>query len=219
MTIMYPGDSQPERVPAVFDDRVIFGYPDQSRPPPPPPPKGGGSMGAVLAVFAVMLIPCAILGYLVWNMSNEIGTIKADAEKDSQAQITRLTDTNVQLTAAVADRDKTILAKENEIKNANLLIASFSPIVRSLLDERQVRVDRIAVLLSSGDNGADQLPANLRNMPVWDTSAVAILTDHNDKLKAFEDNLRRKLNAPPAPPIQRGTIGAGATEIAPGRPD
>lgn len=169
-------------------------------------------MGAAFAMFAIMLIPCAILGYLVWNLNGEIGKIKTGAEMESKQQIEKLTRENGQLTTAVADRDKLILTRDNSIKDRDLLIASFSPPVRNLLQERQIRVDRIAVLLSSGDNGADQLPASLRDMPAWDTTAVAILTDHNQKLKVFEDNLRRKLNAPPAPPITKGEIGAGATD-------
>ncbi|MEQ9507206.1 MAG: hypothetical protein RLO80_13165 [Hyphomonas sp.] len=212
MTIMYPGDSQPERVPAVFDDRVIFGYPDRAAPPPPPPRRGGGGMLAALIMFGVMLVPVAILSALVWNLNNKIEQGDQEDVQKFQADIDKLTLENGQLAAAVVDRDKTIKMQKDALIANERLMEAYNPTVRELIQERQTRVDGIGNLLSSGDDGVAQLPPELRNMPPWSTEAVSILTIHNDALKKYEDDLRKKLNQPPAQPIPRGVIGAGATD-------
>ncbi len=208
MTIMYPGDSQPDRVPAVFDDRVIFGYPDQSPPPQPPPRKGGGGgMTGALVMFAVMLIPCAILGLLVWNLTSKMDEIETATKVGFEKQIAELTSANTGLTAAVAERDRTITGQEGSIRDRDLVIASFSPQVRKLIEERQERVKRIGVLLTSAPDGEDRLPADLRDMPPWDTDAIRILTDHNKKLDDYEKRLRaRPVSTQPTVP---GKIGPG----------
>jgi hypothetical protein len=211
MSIVNPGDSGP-RVPAVFDDRVIFGYPEpaQQAPPPPPPQKSGGSaVAAAFGMFFIMLIPCAILGWLVYDLNSRVSATEGQATVALETRITELTTANASKDSRIVELEQEAVRQRNTLAQQRELIASFSPSIRAQLEERQARVERIAVLLSAEPGGESLMPANLRTIPPWDTEGVRILTAHNRALEDFENRRRAMMNLPPAQPYRPGEIRPG----------
>lgn len=211
MSIVNPGDSGP-RVPAIFDDRVIFGYPEPNQPAPPAPApqkSGGGAVTAAFVMFFIMLIPCAILGWLMFDLSNRVAVTESQATAALEARITQLTSAGAGKDTRIAELEQQAINLRNTQAQQRELIASFSPSIRVQLEERQARIERIAVLLSAEPGGEQLLPTNLRTIPPWDTEGVRILTAHNRALEDFENRRRAAMNLPPAQPYRTGAIRPG----------
>jgi len=206
MSVVNPGNPRSERVPAVFDDRVIFGYPDPgaSHAPPPPQPRSGAA-GAVVAAVAIMLIPCAFLGWLAW--------VNIDArDNDDSVEIAALTTRNETL-------EQRIRTAESQLSSANGRISELEKsleIVRSVGDLLQQREQLVASirpkLPSNADAQYDRWLA-LKDRPVWDKEAIEILTRHNAGLRQLEAELQRRLDAVPTTTrVEPAPITAGRTE-------
>ncbi len=205
MSIVNPGDSGP-RVPAVFDDRVIFGYPEPSQPvqqAPPPQKSGGGAVAAAFGMFFIMLIPCAILGWFVYDFNKRFETGESERIGNQLARIAELETANTSKDNRIVELEQMVVRQNNTLAQERELNASFSPSIRALLAERQYRYDDIINLL--GDN-QQQLPANLRAIPAWDTEGVRILTTHVRALEDYQTRLRARINLPPPPPPPRPDI-------------
>ena len=170
-------------MPTVFEERTLF--------PPPQAPvidaqfskNRSGSVVPIL-IFLFMLVPCAGLGYLVWQSTDQVqqlqgqlDTIKAEGDK-------ALTDDfNAKIAALTADRD----ALRVEVETIGESQAMFDENIGRLVGESAALITEIEELLADQRKGGAPIPANLKTIPeTWDDAAIEILQKHVDALRAHK---------------------------------
>lgn len=203
MSVVNPDNLPREHMPAVFDDRLIFS------PPPPPivmePRHVGrrrGWVGALL-VFMIMLIPLSILGWLVYQQSQEIQDFVASRDNTSEAQITRLE----------AERDEARAQVDGLTVELNAWKTSGGrqndEVSRLLITGAEIRGDIKTMLGRPEKRGFGNLPEWAEAAPAWDAEAVRILQEYNRELNLLRDRVvayRRPVTSNP---------GSGAIIVVP----
>jgi hypothetical protein len=206
------GGQQIERVPAVFDDRVIFGYPDPHQAAAAPARSGSGN--AVVAAVAIMLVPCAVLGWLVWSQSKDLRGLKTDLAKSGVERVAKLETENETLKQLVKTRDGSIATLTAQVARYETSQEIFRSVAEQL-NERERLVSAILPKLPSDASAPGSKWSALKDRPDWDNAAVDILTKHNAALAAYEKELQAKLDSTPArqsTQVRQGTIEPGRTD-------
>lgn len=183
MSVVNPDNLPREHMPSVFDDRLIFS------PPPPPivmePRSVGrrrGWVGALL-VFMIMLMPLSILGWLVYQQSQEIGILQAVSGNQSAAEIAQLTEQRDEARAQVTGLTVELNAWKTNGGRQN------DEVSRLLITGAEIRGDIKTMLGRPEKQGFGDLPAWAEAPPVWDAEAIRILQDYNRQLNELRDRV------------------------------
>ena len=167
-------------MPTVFEDRTLF-----------PPPvidaqfskNRSGSVVPAL-IFLFMLVPCAGLGYLVWQSTDQVQQLQTqldDMETKGNDAVTA--DLNAKIAALTADRD----ALRIEVETIGDSQQMFNENIGRLVGESATLITEIEELLADQRKGGPPIPANLKTIPdTWDDAAVEILQKHVDALRAHK---------------------------------
>lgn len=168
-------------MPAIFEERTLF----------PPPPvidaqfskNRSGSVVPVL-IFLFMLVPCAGLGYLVWQSTDQVQQLQTqldDMEAKGNDAVTA--DLNAKIAALTADRD----ALRIEVETIGDSQQMFNENIGRLVGESATLITEIEELLADQRKGGPPIPANLKTIPdTWDDAAIEILQKHVDALRAHK---------------------------------
>ncbi|WP_340692914.1 hypothetical protein [Hyphomonas sp.] len=170
-------------MPTVFEERTLF--------PPPQPPvidaqfskNRGGSIVPVL-IFLFMLIPCAGLGYLVWQSTNQVGQLQTQLDQmEAKGNDAVTADLNAKIAALTADRD----ALRVEVETIGNSQKMFDENIGRLVGESATLITEIEELLADQRKGGPPIPASLKTIPeTWDDAAIEILQKHVDALRAHK---------------------------------
>ena len=167
-------------MPTVFEDRTLF-----------PPPvidaqfskNRSGSVVPVL-IFLFMLVPCAGLGYLVWQSTDQVQQLQTqldDMETKGNDAVTA--DLNAKIAALTADRD----ALRIEVETIGDSQQMFDENIGRLVGESATLITEIEELLADQRKGGPPIPTSLKTIPeTWDDAAIEILQKHVDALRAHK---------------------------------
>lgn len=183
MSVVNPDNLPRDHMPAVFEDRMIFS------PPPPPivmePRSTGrrrGWVGALL-VFMIMLMPLSILGWLVYQQSEEIGKLQAVSGDQSAAQIAQLTEQRDEAMAQVTGLTVELNAWKTNGGRQN------DEVSRLLITGAEIRGDIKTMLGRPEKQGFGNLPEWAEAPPAWDAEAIRILQEYNRELNLLRDRV------------------------------
>lgn len=170
-------------MPTIFEERTLF--------PPPQPPvidaqfskNRSGSVVPIL-IFLFMLVPCAGLGYLVWQSTDQVQQLQTQLDKmEAEGNDAVAADFNAQIAAITADRD----ALRVEVETIGDSQKMFDENVGRLVGESATLITEIEELLADQRKGGAPIPANLKTIPdTWDDAAIEILQKHVDALRAHK---------------------------------
>lgn len=167
-------------MPTVFEDRTLF-----------PPPvidaqfskNRSGSVVPAL-IFLFMLVPCAGLGYLVWQSTDQVQQLQTqldDMETKGNDAVTA--DLNAKIAALTADRD----ALRIEVETIGDSQQMFDENIGRLVGESATLITEIEELLADQRKGGPPIPTSLKTIPeTWDDAAIEILQKHVDALRAHK---------------------------------
>ncbi|KCZ93337.1 hypothetical protein [Hyphomonas johnsonii] len=188
-------------MPTVFEERTLFS--------PPQPPvidaqysqkRGGSVLPAIIFLF--MLVPCAGLGYMVYQSSGQVEEMRQQIEgmktDDTAGEIAGL---NAQIAALTTERD----ALKVEVTTVTDSQSMFDKDIGRLVSESAALTTEINDLLAGQRKGGPAIPVSLRTIPdTWDDQAIEILQKHVDGLKAHKVKVIGNRPLPPKPTT--GTI-------------
>mgnify|MGYP003624419473 CR=1 FL=1 len=170
-------------MPTVFEERTLF--------PPPQAPvidaqfskNRSGSVVPVL-IFLFMLVPCAGLGYLVWQSTNQVGQLQTQLDQmEAKGNDAVTADLNAKIAALTADRD----ALRVEVETIGDSQKMFDENIGRLVGESATLITEIEELLADQRKGGPPIPASLKTIPdTWDDAAIEILQKHVDALRAHK---------------------------------
>ena len=200
MSSAHQGNPRSERLPAVFDDRVIFGYPDPASAHPPPK---SSAASAILATVAIMMIPLAFLGWLTIDALGK-------AEQGGAAKVETLEGENKALKADLEAQKVRVAGLELEV-NAFRSADTASKSIANLLYQREELIRSARAKLPTGAETSDPEWQALKHTPPdWDKAAIQSLTDQIVRLRAYEKKLQARLDARPVSrPVTPGAIEPG----------
>lgn len=170
-------------MPTVFEERTLF--------PPPQAPvidaqfskNRSGSVVPVL-IFLFMLVPCAGLGYLVWQSTNQVGQLQTQLDQmEAKGNDAVTADLNAKIAALTADRD----ALRIEVETIGDSQKMFDENIGRLVGESATLITEIEELLADQRKGGPPIPVGLKTIPdTWDDAAIEILQKHVDALRAHK---------------------------------
>ncbi|MFT5776201.1 hypothetical protein [Hyphomonas sp.] len=170
-------------MPTVFEERTLF--------PPPQAPvidaefskNRSGSVVPVL-IFLFMLVPCAGLGYLVWQSTNQVGQLQTQLDQmEAKGNDAVTADLNAKIATLTVDRD----ALRVEVETIGDSQKMFDENIGRLVGESATLITEIEELLADQRKGGAPIPASLRTIPdTWDDAAIEILQKHVDALRAHK---------------------------------
>lgn len=170
-------------MPTIFEERTLF--------PPPQPPiidaqysKNRGGSVVPLLIFLFMLVPCAGLGYLVWQSTNQVGQLQTQLDQmEAKGNDAVTADLNAKIAALTADRD----ALRVEVETIGDSQKMFDENIGRLVGESATLITEIEELLADQRKGGPPIPASLKTIPeTWDDAAIDILQKHVDALRAHK---------------------------------
>ncbi|MBU2604724.1 MAG: hypothetical protein KKC43_02385 [Alphaproteobacteria bacterium] len=170
-------------MPTIFEERTLF--------PPPQPPiidaqysKNRGGSVVPLLIFLFMLVPCAGLGYLVWQSTNQVGQLQTQLDQmEAKGNDAVTADLNAKIAALTADRD----ALRVEVETIGDSQKMFDENIGRLVGESGTLITEIEELLADQRKGGPAIPASLKTIPdTWDDAAIEILQKHVDALRAHK---------------------------------
>lgn len=170
-------------MPTIFEERTLF--------PPPQPPiidaqysKNRGGSVVPLLIFLFMLVPCAGLGYLVWQSTNQVGQLQTQLDQmEAKGNDAVTADLNAKIAALTADRD----ALRVEVETIGDSQKMFDENIGRLVGESATLITEIEELLADQRKGGPPIPASLKTIPeTWDDAAIDLLQKHVEALRAHK---------------------------------
>ncbi|WP_373004671.1 hypothetical protein [Hyphomonas sp.] len=170
-------------MPTVFEERTLFAPPQAPVIDAQFSKNRSGSVVPVL-IFLFMLVPCAGLGYLVWQSTNQVGQLQTQLDQmEAKGNDAVTADLNAKIATLTVDRD----ALRVEVETIGDSQKMFDENIGRLVGESATLITEIEELLADQRKGGAPIPASLRTIPdTWDDAAIEILQKHVDALRAHK---------------------------------